>query len=207
MNNIERGDKIARSRGQGGSSDFFRTYHIECMANMIEQIYVNMKDSVEEMKTLYNVEGVQHKLTREYINRKCNDNIVVDINKELKSRGLNNYVEWKNECFVVHEHAHNNVDATPPQTLAEEILSVEECRCKVCNVEIWNSKLSGRYYSSTQKIIYGDEQRIDQDKFVSMIEAERIGDVWELGVPDFIIDTFIKAIDVIDNYNITKTFT
>jgi len=164
MNNIKKGDKIVRSRGQGGSSDFFRTYHIECMANMLEQMYVNMKDSLEEMKTLYKVEATPYKLTRDYINAQCRSNIVKQINERLNELEVYNYVEWLGDRFIVHQHGH---EFTP------KVDGLDDCNCKVVTVHVWKSILSNAYtYSSTRTNLYGEQQQIDQDMFVEAIEKD-----------------------------------
>ena len=164
MDNIRRGDMIARSRGSGGSSDFFRTYHLECMANMLEQIYVNMKDSLEEMKVQYNIEATPYKLTREYINTQCRDNIAKQIRERLRSLGIYNWVGWHNESFIVHEHRHSS----EPMEYTDD-----NCDCRVVVVNIWKSMISNRYsYSRRRKILYGEEQNVDQDMFIQAIEDD-----------------------------------
>lgn len=163
MNNIRKGDSIARSRGQGGSSDIFRTYHLECMANMIEQIYVNMKDSLEEMKAQYNIESTPYKLTREHINIQCRDNILKQIRHSLTQSGIYNYIEWLGERFIVHEYDHVDYDHDDHN----------DCTCRVVDVNVWKSVLVNAYiYSTTRTNLYGEQQQIDQDMFVQAIEDD-----------------------------------
>tara|TARA_R100000963_G_C4645197_1_gene109379 strand:+ start:3582 stop:4355 length:774 start_codon:yes stop_codon:yes gene_type:complete len=191
MNNIKKGDKIVRSRGQGGSSDFFRTYHIECMANMLEQIYVNMKDSLEEMKTLYKIEATPYKLTREYINIQCRDNIVKQINERLHELGIYNYVEWWGERFIVHQHGHE---------FAPRVNGEDDCSCKVNEIHVWKSVLGNAYiYSSTRRNLYGEQQQIDQDMFIQAIEDD-VEHPQEFSKRySFLMESIMEAIKRIDN--------